>query len=504
VTVPALRAEGLARAFAGVRALDDVSLELAAGEVLGVVGENGAGKSTLLKVLAGVCRPDRGRIVVRGRPVRFDGPRDAAAAGIGMVFQEQSLLPDLSVAENVMLGREGGAVRAGFYDWKRLRAAAAVQLAKLGSDISPRARTGSLSLAERQVVELAKVLTMEEGLGVAPILLLDEPTAALDAAGSRLALALVARLRRHAAVVFVSHDLDDVLRLSDRVAVLAEGRCVALRACGGCTVADLRALMLAHARPAPPVAPRAGAASAGPVVLAVRGLGDGGHYRDVAFEVRAGEVLAIAGAAGSGREPLLRALCGAAAPDAGEIVVDGRPVRFAEPADAVARGIGCVPADRAAEGILAGWSVGENMTLAHLDEVRRGPFVDRGRERALATRWIERLGIRPASPRLQAQRLSGGNQQKLLLARWLAGRALRALILEQPLRGLDVGAQAEVVAAIRALAQRGVAVVLATDVLAELLALGDSFLVMRRGAVAAAFAAGAARPAERELLEQAC
>jgi ribose transport system ATP-binding protein len=496
-----LRVDALSKSFAGIRALDDICIEVRSHEVVGVVGQNGAGKSTLLKVLAGVCQPDCGHIVLRGKPVRFGCVAEAARAGIGMVFQELSLLPNLSVAENILLGHEDAALHAGFYDWRALRALAQTQLDKLGSSLSPSAQTETLSFAERQIVELAKVLAIEERTQHEPVILLDEPTSMLDSGQLETVLMQIERLRTRAAVVFVSHRLDDVLRVCDRVYVLTDGRCVAARDRENCTIAELQDLMLARdlgveyteqMTPAP--------ANRSAVRLSVRGLSRANSYRAVSFELRAGEVLGIAGVGGSGRESLCRTLFGAEEPERGEIALNGRPIQLGEPADAIRLGIGYVPAERRVEGVVAGLSMRENMTLAHVDWLRRGPFIDLTRERALVRSWIDRLRIKPRNPETLADQLSGGNQQKLLLAKCLIARKPQVLILDQPLRGLDVGSKADVTLLIRELAWEGIAVVLIADSFDELIALSDSILVMKDGIVSGRFPASAAKPSEGQIL----
>ena len=502
MTEPVLRVEGLSKSFPGVRALDDVSIDVRAREVVGLVGENGAGKSTLLKVLAGLHRADHGRIVVHGRSVSPRNVAEAAGLGIGLVFQEQSLLPNLTVAENILLGHEGGALRAGFYDWNALDALAAVQLDKLGAQIEPSAQIDTLSFAERQLVEIAKALAIEERTQHEPIILLDEPTSMLDAGDIEIVLTQVERLRERASVVFVSHRLDEVLRVSDRIHVMTNGRCVATCDRKTCNITDLQRLMLGReldfgheqqTRLLPMREPR--------VRLSIRALSHRNSYRAVSFELHAGEVLGIAGLTGSGCESLCRTLFGAEAADAGEVVLDGKPVRFREPADAVRLGIGYVPAERRLEGIVADLSVRENMTLAHLDEVRRGPLIDRTREQALVKRWIARLGIKTPGPETAAYHLSGGNQQKVVLAKWLIGQKLRVLILDHPMRGLDVGAKAEMVAMIREAAQTGLGVLLIADTVEELMALSHSIIVMKDGVVSAHFSADA-KPSQLQILER--
>ena len=497
-----LYVEGISKRFAGILALDDVSIDIRAREVVGLVGANGAGKSTLLKVLAGLCRPDEGRIVLRGRPVNLKGAAAAADAGIGMLVQGQSLLPNLCVAENILLGHEDAALHAGFYDWNALYALAKAQLDKLGSGIPPSAQTDTLSFAERQVVELAKVLTIEERTQHAPVILLDEPTSMLDAAQIDIVLARIERLRERASVLFVSHRLEEVLRVCDRIYVMADGRCVAQRNRGDCETADLQQLMLGHAlsveygEQATPMT-----ANPSALILSVRALSLAKRYHAVSFDLRAGEVLGIAGMENSGRDSLCRTLFGAEEADSGEIVLDGQPIRLREPADAVRLGIGYVPAERQADGIVTGMSVRENMTLAHLGWLRLGPFIDLAHEKKLVRSWIERLHIKPDATETPAHHLSGGNQQKLALAKWLIARKPKLLILDRPLRGLDVGARAEVAVLIREFARGGIGILLIADTLDELLALSDAIMVMKNGMVSAHFPASAAKPSELQILE---
>ncbi|HTO67601.1 MAG TPA: sugar ABC transporter ATP-binding protein [Bradyrhizobium sp.] len=501
---PVLRAEGVTKSFAGVRVLDDVSIEVCAREVVGVVGENGAGKSTLLMMLAGLCRPDCGRIVLRGKTIRLGRISDAAAAGIGMVCQEPSLLPNLSVAENILLGHEDAALRVGvFYDWDALHALAKAQLERLGLGILPSAQTDTLSFAERQMVEMAKVLAIEERTQQEPLILLDEVTSMLDADQTETVLTQLESLRNRASIVFVSHRLDEVLRLCDRIYIMRDGRCVAQRNRGCADIADLQQLMLVRDR----VGEYGNRAAPAPkreasVSLSVRAISRANSYQSVSFELRAGEVLGIAGGRRSGHESLCRTLFGAEKPDSGEIVLDGRSVSFADPADAVRLGIGYVPAERSAEGIVDRLSVRKNMTLAHLDGLCRGPVIDFRRERQLVIRWIERLHIKLRSADAPAYHLSGGNQQKLVLAKWLIARTPKILILDHPLRGIDAGTRVEITSLIHDLAQRGVSIVLIADTLDELIALSDRIIVMKDGAVCGSFPAlSPGKPSVRQILE---
>jgi ribose transport system ATP-binding protein len=338
------------------------------------------------------------------------------------------------------------------------------------------------------------------------VILLDEPTSMLDAGQVDAVLGLIERLRGRASVVFVSHRLDEVLRVCDRLCVMRDGHVVAQRDRAGCSVAELRQLMLGstgteHRRPVASPIPAAVPERASTPCLAVRALSRARSYQAISFELRVGQVLGIAGAEGSGRESLCRALFGAEAPDSGEIVLGGQAVHLAGPADAVKRGIGYVPAERRAEGIVAGMGMRENMTLARLGALCRGPVIAFARERALVASWIERLRIRPSAPETPAQHLSGGNQQKVVLAKWMIARQPVLLILDRPLRGLDVAARAEMIALIRELAAGGIAIVLVADTLDELLALSDDILVMKDGAVSGRFPASVARPTELQVLE---
>ena len=502
MTEPVLRVEGLSKSFAAVRALDDVSLDVRSREVVGLIGENGAGKSTLLKVLAGVLRADRGRVIVHGAPVSPANVAAAAACGIGIVFQEQALLPNVTVAENILLGHEGRALRTGFYDWRTLYALAATQLEKLGAEISPSALTATLSFAERQLVEIARALAIEERTRREPIILLDEPTSMLDVNGIETVLGQIERLRRRASVVFVSHRLDEVLRVADRIWVMVNGRCIAMRERAMCDIADLERLMLGRELDAG-CQQQAPSSTHGPKVrLSVRELGRRNSYRGVSFDLHAGEVLGIAELAGSGGESLCRALFGAERADVGEIILDGRPVRLREPAEAVGHGIGYVPAERRLEGVVGGLGVRQNMTLAHLDELRRGPFIDVVGELRLVKNWIDRLRIRTPTAETPANSLSGGNQQKVVLAKWLIGRKLKVLILDHPTRGLDIGAKAEMFALIHKLARDGLGVLLVADTVDEVIALSHSIIVMKDGVVSGRFPASAAKPSRLQVLER--
>jgi len=487
---PILVIKDLDKSFPGVHALDHVSLEVRPHEVVGLIGENGAGKSTVLKVLAGLYAPDSGTVTLRGKRVAYRTITQAMDAGIGMVFQEQSLIPNISVAENILLGVERGSVRHGVYRWKDLYRHAQVQLDKIGSRIDPRSNTETLSFSERQMVELAKVLAIEERTQEAPIILLDEPTSVLEKEEIAILFGEVRRLREIASVIFVSHRLDEVLQVSDRVYIMRNGRVVAERDPKTCDSTELYSLMVGRALSGDyyrvdQQVPYDEATTR----LEVKDLTLPGRYEDVSFTVHGGEVLGLTGVQGSGCEAVCRTLFGALEQGSGQIAVDGKVARFGMPADAAARGIGNVPAERRVEGLVMGMRVDRNITLAHLRVVQDGPVVSRPKEESLVREWIKRLGIKTPSMGTPARNLSGGNQQKVALSKWLISEGLKVLILDHPTRGLDVGAKAEVYDLVRSLASQGIAIVLLADTLEETIGLSHNIVVMKDGRISARHAA---------------
>ncbi|UMG94772.1 sugar ABC transporter ATP-binding protein [Nocardioides sp. TF02-7] len=451
--------------------------------MLGLAGENGAGKSTLLKALVGLVKPDRGDIYVRGEKVRLRSVDDAASHGIGMVFQEQSLVPNLTAAENIVLGCEGPGVRGGVYRWDRMRKLAQEQLDKLGSHIDPLARTDTLNFADRQMVEIAKVLRIEQRSQHPPVIILDEPTSVLESKEIETLFTQIRRLREFASVVFVSHRLDEVLDVCDRVAVLRSGQSVGEVQTAGAAPAELHRMMIGSTgsddhyhenlaeRPAEPKP-----------MLSVRGL-TAKTFRDVDLDVHAGEIVGVVGVHGSGREDLCRALFGAEPTTAGEITLDGKKLELSGTRAACAAGIGYVPAERKTEGMVGPMSVAENMTLTKQKARCTGPLVSPKKQATLVDRWIERLSIRTPHRGTAIQRLSGGNQQKVVLARWLVSGDVRLLLLDHPTRGLDIGARSEVYRLMRELANSGVATVLLADSLEEAIGMSDRIVVMSDGRV---------------------
>ncbi|PUA82766.1 sugar ABC transporter ATP-binding protein [Nocardioides currus] len=480
--VPALEVRGLVKHYPGVKALDGVDLVVRQNEVLGLAGENGAGKSTLLKALVGLVRPDAGEIWVRGKKVRLKSVVDAADHGIGMVFQEQSLVPNLTAAENIVLGSEGPGVRRGMYRWKTMRNLAQQQLDKIGSDIDPLARTDTLTFAERQMVEIAKVLRIEQRTQFAPVIILDEPTSVLESKEIETLFTQVRRLREFASVVFVSHRLDEVLDVCDRVTVLRGGESVGEVAAAGAVPGDLHRMMIGSTGSDDHYHGNASQRSGEPLrpMLEVRGL-SGKTFRDVDLDVHAGEIVGIVGVHGSGREDVCRALFGAEPTTAGEVSLDGTVLELSGTRAACAAGIGYVPAERKIEGMVGPMSVADNMTLTKQKSRCNGPLIAPKKQATLVDGWIERLSIRTPHRGTAIQRLSGGNQQKVVLARWLVAGDIRLLLLDHPTRGLDIGARSEVYRLMRELANSGVATVLLADSLEEAIGMSDRILVMSDG-----------------------
>ena len=481
--VPALEVRGLVKHYPGVKALDGVDLVVHQHEVLGLAGENGAGKSTLLKALVGLVRPDAGEIYVRGELVRLRSVVEAADHGIGMVFQEQSLVPNLTAAENIVLGSEGPGVRRGLYRWDTMRRLAQEQFDKIGSHIDPLARTDTLTFAERQMVEIAKVLRIEERSQHPPVIILDEPTSVLESKEIETLFAQIRRLREFASVVFVSHRLDEVLDVCDRVSVLRGGRSVGEVPAAGAVPADLHRMMIGSTGSDDHYHGNASRRSEEPAaapMLSVRGL-SGGSFRDVDLDVNAGEIVGIVGVHGSGREDVCRALFGAEPTTAGEVTLDGKLLNLSGTRAACAAGIGYVPAERKSEGMVGPMSVADNMTLTKQKARCTGPLVAPKKQAKLVDSWIERLSIRTPNRGTAIQRLSGGNQQKVVLARWLVAGDIRLLLLDHPTRGLDIGARSEVYRLMRELANSGVATVLLADSLEEAIGMSDRIVVMSDG-----------------------
>ena len=381
-----------------MQALRNVSIEVRPNEVVGLIGENGAGKSTLMRVLAGTYRPDSGSLKLDGEELRLRNARDAAVYGIGMVFQEQSLLLNLTVAENIYLGQESQFLRFGLVNWKAMNAAALRQLGKIGIDIDVTARTSELTFAARQMVELAKALTLEESVDRQLIILLDEPTSVLAAADIEVLFERVRSLKARASFVFVSHRLDEVLKISDRVYTMKDGQVVAEHKAAEVTAPELHHVMVGRGLQAEYYRESRQATPGEQIVVEARGLGLTGAYEKIDLAIRAGEIVGIAGVVGSGREELIRTIGGYIPQSEGTLKVAGETVRFSSPEQAVKKGIGSVPRERRVEGLVMFLSIAENITLADLGSVMRHGVIDYRKERALASDWIKRLRIKAPGP----------------------------------------------------------------------------------------------------------
>ncbi|MCL6539173.1 sugar ABC transporter ATP-binding protein [Roseiflexus sp.] len=474
-----LEMRGISKRFGGTQALDQVDFSLDRGEVVGLLGENGAGKSTLIKILAGVHRMDQGAIFIDGKPVTLQTPQDAQRLGIAVIYQELNLTPNQTVAENVFLHhpqRMNGILgKIGIIDHRRRERETAALLAQLGiTGLDLRRKVGELSVAFQQLTEIAKALALE-----ARLIVMDEPTSALPDEEVDHLFEIIRRLReRGLGVVFVSHRLNEVRAICDRIVVLRDGKNAGALPVNEASDDRIIAMMVGRSidnlypkRPATP----------GDVVLEVQGLTRRGIIEDISFHLRAGEVVGLAGLVGSGRTEVARAIFGADRIDKGTIRLNGTPVRIRSPQDARNLGIGYVPEDRKVQGLVPGMTVRDNVTLAVLRQLARaGHVVDRSVLEGVARRYVHELHLRPSRTDLPVGSLSGGNQQKVVLAKWLAVD-LKVLLLDEPTRGIDVGAKAEIHGLIDELAHRGMAILLISSELPEVLAMSDRILVMSEG-----------------------
>jgi len=476
----------ITKSFGGVSALKGVSFEVRAGEVHALLGENGAGKSTLIRIIAGSHVPDQGEIRVEGELVRFSSPRDARRRGIATVYQELLLFPDLTVAENIFLGN-APRTRLGALDWAATRARARALLDALDSpDLDVDAKVGGLSVANRQRVEIAKALSQDPR-----VLIMDEPTASLAQADVERLMAVVRRLReRGVAVIYVSHRMQEIFDLADRVTVLRDGAYIGTRTIGEVTEDVLISMMVG--RSIDQLFPKSDAPR-GRTLLEVKNLSFRRAFRDVSLSVRQGEILGLAGLVGAGRTEVALTLFGINPATSGEILVDGKTVTISSPRRARDLGIAYIPEDRGQQGLIRSQTIRENLSLPILDHLSRASFVELAMEAKHAREAIERFGIRARGPEMMVRQLSGGNQQKVVLAKWL-GAEPRILIMDEPTRGIDVGAKAEIHALMSKLAGQGLAIVMISSELPEVLGMSDRVLVMNRGRVVAAFDRAEATP----------
>ncbi|HKT01374.1 MAG TPA: sugar ABC transporter ATP-binding protein [Rugosimonospora sp.] len=476
---PVLALRGVSKSFGSVRALSDVSLDLFGTEAHALAGENGAGKSTLVKILAGVYRPDSGQVLVDGQPVSFAGPASARDAGVAVIYQEPTLFPDLSVAENIFMGRQPRLSLRGLrrIDRRSVHAQSAALFGRLGVALDAAAPARGLSIADQQMVEIAKALSLR-----ARVLIMDEPTAALTPDEVSRLFAVASALRAGgAAVLFISHRLEEVFALCQRVTTLRDGRLIASEPVAGLTPDDLIRRMVG--RDLDTLYPKTTTVM-GEVALRVERLTREGVFTDVSFEVRHGEIVALAGLIGAGRTEVARAIFGVDRWDAGTVHVNGSPLPAASPTSAMAAGLALVPEDRRQQGLVMDMSIERNIGLTQLRTLRRAGLMSRGRERRRAADWALRLRLKYARLSDAATMLSGGNQQKVVLAKWLATEPA-VLIVDEPTRGIDVATKAEVHRLLSELAGRGLAVLMISSDLPEVIGMADRVLVMREGRLVA-------------------
>ena len=475
---PAVELRGLAKRFGAVQALQGVDLALYPGEIHALLGENGAGKSTLVKILAGVHQPDAGTIAIGGEPVTFHDPLDARHHGVAVIHQHPTLFPDLDVAENVFIGRQP-LDRFGRVDRRRMRQEVAALLGVLGVGFGPGTPVQALSVADQQLVEIVKALSLD-----ARVLVMDEPSASLSAGEVERLFAIVRDLRdRGVAILFVTHRLDEVFALCDRITIFRDGMHVVT---APATELDTEAVIRQMVgRRLEALFPKE-AAEIGEIALEIRGLTRAGAFRDVSFDLRRGEILGVFGLVGAGRTEVARVLFGVDRAESGTVLLGGQPIAVRSPADALRLGIGYVPEDRHGQGLVLPFPIEDNVTLPVLSRLSRWGLLDRRRERALAADFATRLQVRMAGLDQAVAALSGGNQQKVVLAKWLATHPT-VLILDEPTRGIDVGTKAEVHRLISHLATQGLAILMISSELPEILGMSDRIVVMHEGRLTGRF-----------------
>ncbi|WP_077611593.1 sugar ABC transporter ATP-binding protein [Clostridium sp. Marseille-P2415] len=466
-----LELKGVTKIFPGVKALDQVQFKLKKGEIHALMGENGAGKSTFIKVITGVHRADAGELFLDGKNVEFKGPKEAQSAGIAAVYQHPTSYPDLTVTENIFMGHE--IVKNGVLQWKQMNRAAGQLLKELSADFNPDDEMGSLSVARQQMVEIAKALSAQ-----ARIMILDEPTAALTKNESEDLYRIVDKLKSAGvSIIFISHRFEDMYRLADRVTVFRDSRYVGTYEADSITNAELIKAMVGREIkdlfPKPHVA-------LGPEVLRVENLSRTGYFKDISFSVHQGEILGLTGLVGAGRTEVAESVCGITKPDSGSIYVEGRRVTIKHPSDAMKEGIVLLPEDRQKEGLILDWGLGRNVTLPVLGNYAKYGVANEKMEQETAKRLLEEVDTKAVSIFDPVSSLSGGNQQKVVVAKALS-QEMKVVIMDEPTKGVDVGAKAEIYQIMGDLARKGYAIVLISSEMPEILGMSDRILVMCSG-----------------------
>lgn len=475
---PILEVSGIYMAFGRIDVLKDVSLKLYPGEVHALMGENGAGKSTLAKIIAGVHRPRLGQIAVNGQEVVIPNPHIATNMGIALIHQEPLSFPGLSVAENIFTGRQPVQGRSAIVNWKEIYRRSKELLSSLGLRIDPRARVRGLSIADQQMVDIAAALSQE-----AKVLLMDEPTAALTPNEVDRLFTIMRKLREQGtSIVFISHRLEEVFTIADRISVMRDGEMVGQRIPAETSADEIIHLMVG--RELTKLFERPTNYQIGAPVLQVRNLSRAGKFQDVSFEVRAGEIVGMAGLVGAGRSFVGQSIFGIAPVDSGEIVIEGNPARISSPREAMARGLAYVPEDRQQQGLFMPMSIAQNATLPTINHLARYGWLRNEAERKATYEYVERLRIILRNVDQPVRELSGGNQQKVVLSKWLMSKP-KVIILDEPTRGVDIGAKAEVHRLMGELAAQGIGILMISSELPEIMAMSDRVLVMHEGRLAA-------------------
>lgn len=482
---PVLQMHGIKKAFPGVQALDGVDFEVCRGEVMALVGENGAGKSTLIKILSGAYTADDGEIYINGQPTKIVDPKHARDLGVSVIYQELNLAEQVSVAENIFAGREI-VNRFGLIDYRTMYKKAQMWLDELHiRNVDPRDEIRQLSIARKQMVEIAKALSLDSS-----IIVMDEPTSSLPSATTdpneltevQILLGMIDKMReRGKAIIYISHRLEEVFSISDRITVMRDGNLIGVRKTSETNPNEIISMMVG--RNLEDMYGEVGDRTIGKIMLEVRNLNQGKRLQNISFHVRAGEILGVAGLVGAGRSELARAVFGADERDSGEILVDNKPVDIRTPLDAIRVGLGYLPEDRKQAGLFLKMAILTNISAANISRISRNGFINEKKERDLARSYINQLNIRTPSSAQFTKNLSGGNQQKVVIAKWLAVEP-RILIVDEPTRGIDVGAKMEIYTLMRKMAAQGVAVVMISSELPEILGMSDRTIVIREGCFA--------------------
>ena len=469
-----LELKGITKIFPGVKALNNVQFQLKRGEVHALMGENGAGKSTFIKVITGVHAAEEGEMFLNGKKVRFKGPRDAQAAGIAAVYQHPTSYPELSVTENIFMGHE--IRKFGMIQWNVMNQEAQKLLDRLDADFSPTEEMGALSVAQQQMVEIAKALSTK-----AKIIILDEPTAALTQSESEKLYRIVDQLKEEGvSVIFISHRFEDMYRLASRVTVFRDSQYIGTYDVDGITNADLIKAMVGREitdmYPKPDV-------KIGKEIFRIEGMTRTGYFKDVSLNVHAGEIVGLSGLVGAGRTEVMESVCGITKPNAGKVYLDGKQCKIRQPLDAMKEGIILLPEDRQKEGLILNWGLGQNVTLPIQSELAHSGFNDTAAEKKVAKQYLEEVDTKAVSIYDPASSLSGGNQQKVVVAKALAQKNMKVVIMDEPTKGVDVGAKAEIYAIMGELAKKGYGIIMISSEMPEIIGMCDRIYVMCKGRI---------------------